>query len=197
LFLPFFVQQVAANIDCSWLRHWISRSQDDAFAGLIGLLGVAGLGLFAGMMTAGQVPKLAHWRLLPIAMLAVWGAAVWKLGSAGTYTPAALLCFVAGWSMSLITIPADARLQHEVAGDRHGRLFARRLALSNVAFLLGLALNLDGRLLAYFGPAKLLEALGIFSIIAAIGFCLVGRKALRGSWGQHSLLANEALVSTL
>jgi MFS family permease len=197
LFLPFFVQQVAANIDCSWLHHWISRTQDASFAGLIGLLGIAGLGLFAGMMTAGQVPKLAHWRLLPIAMLAVWGAAVWKVGSVGNYMPAAILCFFAGWSMSLITIPADARLQHEVAGDRHGRLFARRLALSNIAFLLGLALNLDGRLLAYFGPAKLLQALGIFSILSAVGFWFLFRKALHGSWGQHAIPTDEALVSTL
>jgi len=197
LFLPFFVQHVAANIDCKWLGHWISRAQDASFAGLIGLLGVAGLGLFAGMMTAGQVPKLAHWRLLPIAMLGVWGVAIWKLGSVGAYTSAALLCFLAGWSMSLLSISADARLQHEVAGGRHGRLFARRLALSNIAFLLGLALNLDGRLLAYWGPATLLQWLGVFSIVAALGFWLFGRKALRGSWGQHRLASTEVLVPTL
>ncbi len=197
LFLPFFVQLVAAKVDCTWLQQWIPRAQDSTFAGLIGLLGVAGLGLFAGMMTAGQVPRFAHWRLLPIAMLAIWGAAVWKLGGVSGYVSASILCFLAGWSMSLLSISADARLQHEVAGDRHGRLFARRLALSNIAFLVGLGLNLDGRLLAYFGPASLLQWLGVFSVVFAFIFWILGRKALRGSWGGPTMPASEALAPTL
>lgn len=183
LFLPFFADHVAVNIDCTWLGHWFSQSTDATFAGLVILLGVAGAGLFAGMLTAGQVPRLAHWRPLPFLMLAVWGLAIWKLGSTAAYGTATLCCLLAGWATGLITIPSDARLQHEVAGERHGRIFARRLALSNIAFLAGLGLNLDGRLLRIVGAHTLLEYLGALGIASALVFCIFGGKSLRGSWG--------------
>lgn len=183
LFLPFFAEYVARHIDCSWVTPWISHSQDATFAGVVVLLGVTGAGLFIGMLTAGQLPRLAHWRLLPVLMLAVWGAAIWKLGTTEAYGPAAILCLVAGWATGLITIPSDARLQHEVAGERHGQVFARRLALSNIAFLAGLALNLDGHLLHTYGAPELLGYLGLGAIAIAAVFWALGGKTLRGRWG--------------
>lgn len=187
LFLPFFAEQVAVNIDCSWLKHWISGTTDATFAGVVVLLGVTGAGLFGGMLTAGQIPRVAHWRLLPVLMLGVWGAAIWKLGTTSDYGIAAILCLVAGWATGLITIPADARLQHEVAGERHGRVFARRLALSNIAFLAGLAVNLNGRLLHTYGSRFLLGQLGLLAIAIAIIFILTSGKTLRGWWGMPAL----------
>lgn len=188
LFLPFFAEHVANRIDSTWLLAWISRPQDATFAGLVVLAGVVGAGLFLGMITAGQWPRLAHWRLLPVLMLAVWGAAVWKLGTTTAYLPATLLCLLAGWSTGLLTIPSDARLQHEVAGERHGRIFARRLALSNVAFLAGLAINLNGQLLRVYGSATALEWLGGLAIALGIGFWVFGGKTVRGSWGAPELV---------
>lgn len=187
LFLPFFAQHAAVEIDASWLRAWLSNSTDATFAGLVALLGVTGVGLFIGMLVAGQIPGLAHRRALPVVMFAVWGASIWKLGSTTAYLPACFLCLCTGWATGLISIPADARLQHEVAGERHGRLFARRLALSNVAFLLGLALNLDGRLLRSFGSETMLKLLGLLSIALALGFWLMAGKRLRGRWGDQPL----------
>lgn len=197
LFLPFFAEYVARHIDCSWVTPWISRPQDATFAGVVVLLGVTGAGLFVGMLTAGQLPRLAHWRLLPVLMLAVWGAAIWKLGTTEAYWPAAILCLVAGWATGLITIPSDARLQHEVAGERHGRVFARRLALSNIAFLAGLALNLDGHLLHSYGAPELLGYLGLGAIGIAGGFWALGGKTLRGRWGAPSFETGVIAPSTL
>lgn len=197
LFLPFFAEQVARAIDCTWLNRWISGSTDATFAGVVVLLGITGAGLFGGMLTAGQIPRLAHWRPLPVLMLGVWGAAIWKLGTTSAYAPASLLCLVAGWATGLITIPADARLQHEVAGERHGRVFARRLALSNIAFLAGLAVNLNGRLLRAYGSEMLLGQLGLLAIALAIVFILTGGKALRGSWGTPALAAVDPAVPSV
>ncbi|HEU5077983.1 MAG TPA: MFS transporter [Opitutaceae bacterium] len=196
LFLPFFAEHVAVNIDCSWLTQWISQTTDATFAGLVVLLGVGGAGLFAGMITAGQLPRLAHWRLLPFLMLAVWGGAVWKLGDTTAYLPAAICCFLTGWATGLITIPSDARLQHEVAGERHGRIFARRLALSNIAFLLGLALNLDGRFLHAYGAEYLLARLGMLAIAVAAAFWIYGGKTLLGSWGLPPFASNSTAAVT-
>ena len=187
LFLPFFAEQVASHLDCSWITPWLQKPEDASFAGLIVLLGVIGAGLFLGMLLAGQFPAFAHWRLLPVIMLGVWGAVVWNAASMTEYLPTALLCFVAGCATGLITIPADARLQHEVGGRQHGRVFARRLALSNIAFLCGLALNLDGRLLRHYGSPELLERLGLLAIALAVVFAVLGRKSLKGRWGSPLL----------
>jgi predicted MFS family arabinose efflux permease len=187
LFLPFFAEHVARNLDCSWLLPWLKKPEDAAFAGLIVLLGVVGAGLFAGMLTAGQLPRFSHWRMLPVLMLAVWGLSIWRLGATSEYGPTVLLCLAAGWATGLITIPSDARLQHEVSGHRHGRIFARRLALSNVAFLAGLALNLDGRLLRTFGAPHLLQCLGLLAIVMAVVFWILCRKSLTGRWGKEAL----------
>lgn len=187
LFLPFFAQHAAVEIDSSWLKPWLSQRTDATFAGLVVLLGVTGIGLFAGMLTAGKIPRIAHQRALPVLMLAVWGAATWKLGATTAYASACVLCFFAGCATGLITIPADARLQHEVAGERHGRVFARRLALSNIAFLAGLALNLNGQLLRTFGSETMLKYLGLFSIVLALGFWLAAGKRLRGCWGSAAV----------
>lgn len=195
LFLPFFAEYVVRTIDCSWLRSWISGTQDATFAGVVVLLGVTGAGLFLGMLTAGQFRRLAHWRLLPVLMLAAWGAAIWKLGATSAYGPAALLCLIAGWATGLITIPSDARLQHEVAGERHGRIFARRLALSNIAFLAGLAVNLDGRLLHLYGAPELLGYLGLGAIAIAGLFWVLGGKTLRGRWGSSGFETSVAVPS--
>lgn len=195
LFLPFFAEHVAVNVDSTWLNHWISQPKDAAFAGLIVLLGVTGAGLFLGMLTAGQLPRVAHWRLLPVLMLAVWGAAIWKLGATTAYLPAAVLCLLAGWATGLITIPADARLQHEVAGERHGRIFARRLALSNIAFLAGLAVNLNGRLLHSYGSETLLHTLGSLAIVIGGGFWAFGGKTLRGWWGLSAFAPQNPIPS--
>lgn len=196
LFLPFFAEHVARNIDCTWLTPWIPSSQDATFAGVVVLLAITGGGLFLGLLTAGRFPRVAHWRLLPVLMLAAWGAAVWKLGTAAAYLPAAILCLMAGWATGLITIPSDARLQHEVAGERHGRIFARRLALSNVAFLAGLAVNLDGRLLHDFGAPQLLRYLGIGAIIISGVFWALGGKTLRGWWGKSVFETTVPVPST-
>jgi hypothetical protein len=193
LFLPFVAEHVARHLDCSWLNRWIAKPEDASFAGLIVLLGITGAGLFLGMLIAGQLARLAHWRLLPVLMFAVWGAAIWCLGQTNTYLPAALLCFSAGCATGLITIPSDARLQHEVTGKEHGRVFARRLALSNVAFLLGLAMNLDGRLLRVFGSGTLLQYLGVGSIAIAALFWLLASRTLKGRWGQPAMAEVEAV----
>ncbi len=183
LFLPFFAEQVASHLDCSWLTPWLKDAKDASFAGLIVLLGVTGAGLFVGMLTAGRFPRLAHWRPTPVLMLVLWGTVVWRLGYTANYASTALLCLLAGWATGLITIPADARLQHEVAGRNHGKVFARRLALSNIAFLSGLALNLDGRLLRTYGSPELLQRLGGLAIVLAALFLLLGRRSLKGRWG--------------
>jgi MFS family permease len=187
LFLPFVAEHVAVVIDASWLKAWMSRPQDVAFAGLILLLGVTGAGLFAGMLTSGRLPRLAHWRLLPVVMLAAWGLAIMKLGGTSAYAAAAALCFAAGWAMGLITIAADARLQHEVRGGNHGKVFARRLALSNIAFLSGLAVNLNGKLLHTYGSDTLLRVLGGCAIVLAALFYFAGKKSLQGAWGRETL----------
>jgi len=194
LFLPFFAEYVVRNIDCHWLTPWIPATQDATFAGVVVLLGVTGAGLFLGMLTTGQLPRLAHWRLLPVLMLAAWGVAIWKLGTTVNYFSAALLCLLAGWATGLITIPSDARLQHEVAGERHGRIFARRLALSNIAFLAGLAVNLNGHLLHRYGAPDLLEDLGFGAIAIAGLFWVLGGKTLRGRWGTADFETSPTVV---
>ena len=77
---------------------------------------------------------------------------------------------------AFIVIPIEARLQNDVDDARRGTALCLAQSLHDDEFSLGLAVNLNGGLLAKVGPAGLIEYIGITAIVhrggAGAGECL-------------------------
>jgi hypothetical protein len=190
LFVVVFFEHAVANVDFSPLRSLLEFWAPDAaqrveswhFIGSVLLVVASGLGLFAGLLVAGKIPALSHQRGLPVVMFLGLGAVCWALSDPHSFPMVFLLCMATGWVGSLITIPADSRWQHEVDPEHHGKLFAAKNALVSLAFLIGLAINLDGRLLRERGADRLLADLGYVCWAGAGLLALAWRGRLLGRW---------------
>lgn len=89
-----------------------------------------------------------------------------------------------GLGGALIATPIDARLQAELPGDKLGRVFSLRAAVMNIAFILAMAINLDGRLIEIFGATKLLLLLGVSLCGTAVVLALSHADWLKSLWGR-------------
>ncbi len=83
---------------------------------------------------------------------------------------------------AFILIPIEARLQNDVDDARRGRLFALRNLCTTTSFLLGLAVNLNGDLLATVGPARLIAYIGYAAIAMAALLALANASTLSSFW---------------
>lgn len=144
-----------------------------------------GLGVGLGIGICGRARKFSHSKALPFAALAALGVAFIGFAQFTEYTPAVAGAFFLGVLTSLILIPIEARLQNDVDDARRGRLFALCNLCTTVSFLLGLAVNLDGRLLDTLGPAKLIEYVGIGTIVVAGLLAMANASTLRSFWSAR------------
>jgi MFS family permease len=144
-----------------------------------------GLGVGLGVGICGWARKWSHSKALPFAALAGLGAALIGFAQFHEYIPAIFGAFGLGIVTALILIPLEARLQNDVDDARRGRLFALCNLCTTVSFLLGLAVNLDGRLLKSLGPSPLIQDIGTATIAIAVLLALINASTLSSFWSAR------------
>jgi MFS family permease len=152
----------------------------------IGLLFAAiGLGVGLGVGICGRAQKLSHSKALPFAALGALGAALMAFAQLHEYLPAIFGALFLGVLTALILIPIEARLQNDVDDARRGRLFALCNLCTTVSFLVGLTVNLNGRLINWLGPSLLIQNVGIATIATAGLLALLNVSTLKSSWSAR------------
>jgi MFS family permease len=149
------------------------------------LMAAIGLGLGIGVGICGRARVLSRSKALPYLGLALVGGALIGFAQLRAYAPALLGAGLLGVLSSFILIPIEARLQNDVDDARRGRLFALRNLCTTTSFLAGLAINLDGKLLARLGPAHLIEWTGAGAIAIAVVLAGLNAATLRAFWSTR------------
>ena len=90
-----------------------------------------------------------------------------------------------GMLSAFIVIPIESRLQNDVDDARRGRLFALRNLCTTTSFLIGLAVNLNGDLLAKIGPSTLIGYIEWVALAMAGLLALANASTLSSSWSAH------------
>ena len=78
----------------------------------------------------------------------------------------------------------DTRLQIYLPSGRQGKFFAVRSAWGCSCFLLALAINLDGRLLAWVGANQMIRNLGLFCLVLGAIMVLLEGRGFKRFWGE-------------
>ncbi len=150
----------------------------------VGLLVCTAVGLLLGVVLCGKVWRVGHYAALPFLGVLLLGLAVVGFASAGSLAMLFACSVPLGLGGALIATPIDARLQAELPGDKLGRVFSLRAAVMNIAFILAMAINLDGRLIEIFGATKLLLLLGVSLCGTAVVLALSHADWLKSLWGR-------------
>ncbi len=195
LVLVTMLQQIVGRVDLSlvqalagslahFLTHFAPKPPvfDIRMLGIGILFGSIGLGVGLGVLVCGRAQRWSHSKALPYVALAGLGMALVIFASLREYGPALIGAVFLGLLTSLILIPIEARLQNDVDDARRGRLFALCNLCTTVSFLLGFAVNLDGRLLSLLGPAALIQDTGILTLILAVVLALANASTLSSFW---------------
>jgi len=146
------------------------------------LMAAIGLGLGVGVGLCGAGRRFSRSKALPYAALALLGGALLVFAHLQEYWPAVAGAAFMGVLSAFIVIPIEARLQNDVDDARRGRLFALRNLCTTTSFLLGLAVNLNGDLLASVGPSKLITYIGYAAIAMAAVLALANASTLKSFW---------------
>ena len=151
------------------------------------LMGAIGLGLGLGAVLCGASKKLSRSKALPYLALGLLGAAVFGFAQLTTYWPAVAGAAFMGLISAFIVIPIEARLQNDVDDARRGRLFALRNLCTTTSSLLGLAVNLNGKLLESqdIGPTRLMEFVGAGAILTALALAVANASTLSSFWSTR------------
>lgn len=195
LFVVFVLERAAHDIDLSALRaplaHFVAWAVSAGFkepvvevrlVALVLLLMALAVGLVAGVFLSGRCWRLAHLRALPVVMLGTLGVCFIGFSRASTFLAAAAGCMVVGTAGALLNISVDARMQAHVPGASQGRTFAARSAWNYLFFLAAVAINLDGRLLAWRGAGRMIGDLGWLCAATGVAMLIAFRNEIRGSW---------------
>jgi len=158
----------------------------------VSILIFSAFGLLTGVILCGKSWHFGHYSALPFFGLFLLGLSVVGFALTKTLGTILLLSFVFGFAGALVAAPIDARLQSEVRPNWLGRVFALRAAWMNVAFLLAMAVNLDGKLIQKFGAGELLLFVGIGAVSVAMLFMMLHTNWLHSVWysrnqGQEQL----------
>lgn len=149
------------------------------------LLVCTALGLLCGVVICGKIWSVGHYSALPFVGVLMLGISVIGFASAPSLLFVFLCSFPLGLGGALIATPIDARLQAEVPSERLGRVFSLRAAVMNTAFLIAMAINLDGRLISLFGAGNLLFALGALLCAASALLAASHPDWLKSLWGHR------------
>jgi len=151
------------------------------------LMAAIGLGLGLGVALCGLSKKYSHSKALPYLALALLGLAVLGFAQLTTYWPAVVGAAFMGLISAFILIPIEARLQNDVDDARRGRLFALRNLCTTISSLLGLAVNLNGALLASknIGPVVLMEIVGGGAVVIAGVLAVANASTLSSFWSAR------------
>ena len=151
------------------------------------LMAGIGLGLGLGVALCGASKKLSRSKALPYVALALLGVTLLGFAQLTTYWPAVIGAGFMGLVSAFILIPIEARLQNDVDDARRGRLFALRNLCTTTSSLLGLAVNLNGKLLTVqeVGPIRLMEIVGGLAIVIAVVLALANARTLSSFWSAR------------
>jgi len=149
------------------------------------LMASIGLGLGVGVGICGSSKQRSRSKALPYIALALLGLALIGFSYIQNYWPAVAGAAFMGVLSAFIVIPIESRLQNDVDDARRGRLFALRNLCTTTSFLLGLAVNLNGDLLASIGPSRLIGYIGIAAIAIAGLLALANASTLNSSWSTR------------
>jgi MFS family permease len=149
------------------------------------LMGAIGLGLGLGAILCGASKTYSRSKALPYVALALLGITLLGFAQLTTYWPAVSGAAFMGLISAFILIPIEARLQNDVDDARRGRLFALRNLCTTVSSLLGLAVHLNGKLLADIGPIRLLEVVGGTAVLIALVLALANASTLSSFWSAR------------
>jgi MFS family permease len=198
------LQQVVVKVDLTpvqvmvghlgnFLRHFAPKPPVFEIKTLaFGLLMAAiGLGLGLGVAVCGGAGRFSRSKALPYAALLLLGVALIGVAQLRTYVPAVIGAGCLGFLSSFILIPIEARLQNDVDDARRGRLFALRNLCTTTSFLLGLAVNLNGEVLARVGTGPLIEMIGVGAIGMALILALANLSTLRSFWPTRPPRSSE------
>lgn len=147
------------------------------------LMAAIGLGLGLGVAICGASKIYSRSKALPYVSLALLGFALIGFATLHDYWPAVAGAAFIGMLSAFILIPIEARLQNDVDDARRGRLFALRNLCTTTCFLLGLAVNLNGKLLAK--PSDLIIYIGIAAIVVAAVLALANASTLSSFWSAR------------
>ena len=197
LFVVFVLEHTAKNLDLSGLHQgiaWFAKGitalgfrepiVEVRLLAMVCLLLSAGLGMVIGVGLAGRFSKMAHYEGLPMLMFFILGFVFWGLSLVHRLEIVMSLCILIGVASAWLIVPMDAHLQYHLPENRHGRFFAVRSAWGCGCFLLALALNLDGRLLAWRGAEQMIRDLALFCLGLATFLSLIGREGFKKFWGE-------------
>jgi len=192
------LQQIVVSVDLTAFHHVVDVASSfvaqftpkpprvDIKPLAFGLLMAAiGLGLGIGVGICGRARYLSRSKALPYLGLLLLGLALIGFSHLRAYGPALLGASFLGILSSFILIPIEARLQNDVDDARRGRVFALRNLCTTTSFLAGLAVNLNGTLLANLGPAHLIECTGIGAIVVAVVLAGLNAATLRSFWSAR------------
>jgi MFS family permease len=146
------------------------------------LMAAIGMGLGVGVAVCGASKQYSRSKALPYIALALLGLALIGFSQLDEYWPAVAGAAFMGVLSAFILIPIEARLQNDVDDSRRGRLFALRNLCTTTSFLLGLAVNLNGDLLASVGPSNLIAYIGIAALGIAALLALANASKLSSFW---------------
>ena len=151
------------------------------------LMAGIGLGLGIGVGLCGTSKRRSRSKALPYVALGLLGLALIGFSHIENYWPAVAGAAFMGVLSAFIVIPIESRLQNDVDDSRRGRVFALRNLCTTTSFLLGLAVNLNGDLLASasIGPSRLIEYIGYLAIGMAAILALANASTLNSSWSAR------------
>ena len=149
------------------------------------LMAAIGLGLGIGAGICGASKRRSRINALPYIALALLGLTLIGFSYIQNYWPAVAGAAFMGVLSAFIVIPIEARLQNDVDDARRGRLFALRNLCTTTSFLLGLAVNLNGDLLTWLGPSRLIGYIGITAIVLTALLGLANASTLSSSWSAR------------
>ena len=144
-----------------------------------------GLGLGAGVAICGASKRNSRSKALPYIALALLGVTLIGFAQLREYWPAVAGAAFLGVLSAFILIPIESRLQNDVDDARRGRLFALRNLCTTTSFLLGLAVNLNGTLLARVGPSNLIGYIGVTAVAIAVLLAFANASTLSSFWSTR------------
>lgn len=149
------------------------------------LMAAIGLGLGIGVGICGRAKLWSHSKALPYLALALLGLTLIGFAHVSSYLPIVAGAGFMGILSAFILIPIEARLQNDVDDARRGRLFALRNLCTTTSFLVGLAVNVNGKLLAYCGPAALIGYIGIGALTVSLILAIANAATLKSFWSAR------------
>jgi predicted MFS family arabinose efflux permease len=143
------------------------------------LVSAFGLGMAAGLLTAGRSPRLKASAALPYAAHVVLGVGIAAVPLTASPVVAGLTLAVVGAAAALASVPADTRVQEIVPDAHRGGVFSVKQLLAAGTFLAALWIQFGSGLLERWAASRVLEGLGAVALAGGAALWWMHRAATR------------------